>query len=346
LVPKLFFLLSGEHKTLPFAELKAILETEDIPYKELQTLSQVLRLNTTVDAVEPVRGRAALTRICCQELFYCQASFAEIVRAMQSVSLDNFLQQSESFVVRVRRVGEAARNLISMDLERKLGELVLNKVKGAKVNIKQPKKTFFGTLTDSSFLFGLKLAEIAPTPFMQRRPRKRPFFHPSAMPAKLARCMVNLAMPKRGDLVLDPFCGTGSFLIEAGLLGCRVLGFDAKRRMVRGSSRNLRFFNVEFEGLGVADAKHLPLMKFDCIVTDPPYGRSASTLGYTTRQIIQDFLVMSGDRVAKGQRICTAAPKTVHISEIAETLGFKHVQSHFVYVHRSLTREIVVLEKA
>jgi len=345
-VPLFFFLLSGEHETLPFAELKAILETEGIVYEEVQTLPQILRLDAVVDAVKTVEGRAALTRVCCQELFCCKASFTEIVKAMQSVTLENILNSDENFVVRVRRVGEAARNLVGMDLERKLGELILNKVKGAKVNLKQPQKTFFGTITDDSFLFGLKLAEISPTPFMQRRPRKRPFFHPSAMPAKLARCMVNLAKPNRGDLVLDPFCGTGSFLIEAGLLGCRVLGFDAKKRMVRGSLRNLRFFNVDCEGLMVADAKYLPLMKVDCIVTDPPYGRSASTMGYTTGQIIQDFLAMSSDRIAKRKRICMAAPKTVHISEIAETLGLKHVQSHFVYVHRSLTREIVVLENA
>lgn len=344
-MPLLFFLLSGEHKTLPFAELKAILETEGIVYKEMKILSQVLRLNTATDAVEVVKRRAALTRICCKELFFCKPSFTEIVKAMQHVMLDNLLQPDESFVVRVRRVGEAARNLVGMDLERKLGELIINKIKGTKVNLKQPQKTFFGTITDNNFLFGLKLAEISPTPFMQRRPRKRPFFHPSAMPAKLARCMVNLARPKKGDLLIDPFCGTGSFLIEAGLLDCRVLGFDAKKRMVRGSLRNLKFFNIEYEGLAVADAKYLPLKGVDCIVTDPPYGRSASTMGHTTKQIIQDFLAISSDRITKRKRICIAAPKMVNVGDMAKTLGLKHVQSHFVYVHRSLTREIAVLEK-
>ncbi len=312
----------------------------------MQTLTQVLRLNTTVDAIKTVKAKAALTRICCRELLICRASLVEIVKTTQSVSLETLLQPAESFVVRVRRIGETARNLDSMALERKLGELILNKVKEAKVNLNNPQKTFFGTITDDNFLLGLKLAEISPTPFMERRPRKRPFFHPSAMPAKLARCMVNLAKPKKGDLLLDPFCGTGSFLVEAGLLGCRVLGFDAKRHMVRGSLRNLRFFNIEYDGLAVADAKHLPLKKVDCIVTDPPYGRSASTMGFTTKQIIRDFLAMSSDRIGRGQRICMAAPKTVQVDGIAEELGLKHVQSHFVYVHRSLTREIAVLEKA
>jgi tRNA G10 N-methylase Trm11 len=40
-----------------------------------------------------------------------------------------------------------------------------------------------------------------------------------------------------------------------------------------------------------------------------------------------------------------AAPQTTKIAEVGEGAGFKHVESHFVYVHGSLTREIVVFEK-
>ncbi len=345
-MPPFFFFLSGEHETLPFAELEAILGTERIAYKKLQKLPQLFRLDTTVDSIQIIKERAALTRVCCQELVYSEAYLSEIVKATQSTSLEESIQRGESFVVRVRRVGNAARNLTSIGLERKLGELILSKVKGAKVDLKKPQKTFFGVITDKSFLLGLKLAEIFPTPFMQRRPRRRPFFHPSAMPAKLARCMVNLAKPQKNDLFLDPFCGTGSFLIEAGLLGCKVLGSDAKRHMVKGSLRNLKFFGLKCEGLLVADAKHLPLKEVDCITTDPPYGRSASTMGCTTKDIIQEFLAVAIDKILRRKCICTAAPKTVHVGQIAEKIGFKHVQSHFVYVHRNLTREIVVLERA
>ncbi len=345
-MPKLFFLFSGEHKTLPFAELKSILEAEGKSYEELQTLPQVMQLDSSVDAVGAVKERAALTRICCKQLFCCGASRGEIIKTAQSVSFDSVLEQDESFAVRVHRVGEAARNLAVMDLERKLGELVLNMVKGSKVNLRRPQKTLFGTITDDVFFLGLKLAEISPTPFMERQPRKRPFFHPSAMPAKLARCMVNLARPRSGDMLVDPFCGTGTFLVEAGLLGCRVLGFDAKKHMLKGCLQNLRFFSVKPEGVAVADAKHLPFAKVDCIVTDPPYGRSSSTLGYTTEQIVQDFLTEATDALARGQRICIAAPKTVPISGMTEMLNLEHVQSHLVYVHRSLTRKIAVLEKA
>jgi len=264
---------------------------------------------------------------------------------MRSVSLEGFIEQGESFAARVRRIRGATPLLVGVELERKLGELILNKVKKTKVNLTAPQKTFFGILTDNRFLLGLKMAEISPKPFVERRPRKRPFFHPTAMPAKLARCMVNLAQPKVGDLVLDPFCGTASILVEAWLIGCRVTGFDVQPRMVRGSLQNLLHYGVKPEGIAVADARHPPMAKVDCIVTDPPYGRSATTLGWSARQIVEDFLSAAEDVLPRGRRICMASPKSIRIGKIGRELGFNHVESHFVYVHRSLTREIAVFER-
>jgi tRNA (guanine10-N2)-dimethyltransferase len=208
-----------------------------------------------------------------------------------------------------------------------------------------PQKTFFGVLTDKKFIFGLKTAEIPTKPFSERSPQKRPVFHPTAMHAKLARTMANLAQPKNGDLVLDPFCGTAGILTEAGLLGCRVLGFDAKPHMLRGGLQNLLYYGIEPEGMVMADARHPPVSRVDCIVTDPPYGRSASTLGMTTRHIVEDFLAAVGDAVPKGNRICMASPKTIKLVEAGEDAGFKHEESHFVYVHGSLTREIAVFKR-
>jgi len=46
----------------------------------------------------------------------------------------------------------------------------------------------------------------------------------------------------------------------------------------------------------------------------------------------------------KGRRICMASPKSIKIGKIGEELGLRHTESHFVYVHRSLTREIAVFE--
>jgi len=345
-VAKLFFLLSGEHQTLPVSEVQAILEAEGYNYRILENLTQVLRLEADPDSVKVIKFRSALTRICCQEMFHCGASLSEILANLRSASLDEFIEGEESFAVRVRRVKGVTPELGGVELERKLGEQILETVKTTKVNLSNPQKTFFGVLTDSRFIFGLKTAEIIPKPFYERRPRRRPVFHPTAMPAKLARAMVNLAQPRKGELVLDPFCGTGGILVEAGLIGCRVLGFDAKPHMLRGGLKNILHYGIKPEGVAIADARYPPVAEVDRIVTDPPYGRSASTLGTSTRLIVEDFLSAVGDKIPRGRRICMAAPKTVKIEDAGEEAGFKHIESHFVYVHRSLTREIAVFERS
>ena len=308
-------------------------------------MTQVLRVETDVNSIKPVMFRSAMTRVCATELFNCDAKVADIFNRIHSTPIEPIVERGESFVVRIRRIRGSAPRLDRGELERKLGELILNKVKGTRVNLKNPQKTFFGVLTDNKLIFGLKMGEVLPKPFVERRPRKRPFFHPTAMKAKLARCMVNLAQPKAGELVLDPFCGTATMLIEASLIGCRVVGFDVKRRMIEGSLRNLLHYNVIPEGLAVADARHLPAVRADCIVTDPPYGRSATTLGWSTKQIMKKFLPSVEDMLPRGRRICTASPKSIRVGNLGREMGFKHVESHLVYIHRSLTREIAVFER-
>ncbi|MEM3578782.1 MAG: TRM11 family methyltransferase [Candidatus Bathyarchaeia archaeon] len=342
---RLFFLLSGEHETLPAAELKAILEAEGYVYTVLEKLDQVLRVQANIKCVETVKNRAALTRLCALELFTCKAEPSEAVKALRSVNLGEFLKEGEDFAVRIKHVKSHAKHVDGMTLERLLGEIILNLIEKAKVNLQVPQKTFTGILTDNKLVFGLKLADVPPKPFMERRPKNKPFFHPSAMPPKLARCMVNLAKPKKGDLVFDPFCGTGSILIEAALIGCRVLGADIQRRMVKGSRANFAHFGITSEGLIVADAKNPPVKAIDCVVADPPYGKSATTLKRTTKQIIEECLNAVHDMLGKGGHVCMAAPKTVGISQIGKALGYKHMESHMVYIHRSLTREIAVFKK-
>jgi tRNA (guanine10-N2)-dimethyltransferase len=344
-VAKLFFFLSGEHETLPTSELMVILEAEGHAFQVPEKLDQVLRLEAELECIEAIKRRAAYTRICGLELFNCESETSKIANAMRFISLDKILEDGETFAVRVKHVKNYASKIDGMTLEGKLGKLILSGGTNARVHLKNPDKTFLGILTDKRFIFGLKLAEILPKPFVERRPRRKPFFHPSAMSAKLTRCMVNLAKPKAGELVFDPFCGTGTTLIEAALIGCHVLGLDIKRRMVRGSLKNLAYFNINPEGVILADARDPQITKVDCVVTDPPYGRSATTLRRTTKQIVEDVLMACNSMLQKGRRICIAAPKSLNIGLVGDALGYRHLESHFVYVHRSLTREIAVFEK-
>jgi tRNA (guanine10-N2)-dimethyltransferase len=345
-VPKLFFLLSGENESLPAAEIKAILETEGYTYANVEEFDQVLRLEAELECVRVVPVRSAYTRVCAQELFVSNAIMGDITKIAAGTDFKSVLKPGESFVVRINRIKNYADQAINtMVLEVELGKQILGATEGTRVNLKNPDKTFIGIITDEKLVLGLKLTDITSKTFSERRPRKKPFFHPSAMPSKMARCMVNLAHVKADSVLLDPFCGTGTSLIEATYIGCRAVGIDAQKRMILGTRKNLRFFNIEAEGLVLADSRKIPLFKVDSIVTDPPYGRSSSTLKSTTKQLVQEVLASSYELLGVGQRICIASPKTLNVTRLGAELGFRHVESHFAYVHRSLTREIAVFEK-
>jgi tRNA (guanine10-N2)-dimethyltransferase len=345
-VAKLFFLLSGEFESLSFAELKAILEAEGYAYTVTEKLDQTARLEADVESVTQVHRRSAYTRICALELFTCPADNDAIAEAVNSVDFKTILGEGATFEVRIRRIKEYSTKDATMALESLLGKLILQNAKHAKVNLTKPDKTFFGILTNGKLVFGVKLAEIQPKPFVERRPRKKPFFHPSAMNSKLARCMVNLAHAQEGEYLLDPFCGTGTTIIEAALIGVRAIGIDVQRRMAEGAKRNLKHFGLVAEAVIIADARRLPLTRVSCIVTDPPYGKSATTLKSNTKAIVEGVLTSACELLGKGQRICIASPKTIGIQAIGTTLGYRHLESHFAYVHRTLTREVAVFEKA
>ena len=66
--------------------------------------------------------------------------------------------------------------------------------------------------------------------FVARVPKNKPKRHPAMLKPKLARLLVNLTGAKKQ--LLDPFCGTGSILIEAGVLGLKPLGSDIDPKMI------------------------------------------------------------------------------------------------------------------
>ncbi len=61
------------------------------------------------------------------------------------------------------------------------------------------------------------------------------------MPPKLAQMMINFAKPEKETAIYDPFCGTGTVLMEGILRGNPVIGSDLKNRLVDGAKKNLHW---------------------------------------------------------------------------------------------------------
>ncbi|OGY36314.1 MAG: hypothetical protein A3E36_00160 [Candidatus Andersenbacteria bacterium RIFCSPHIGHO2_12_FULL_45_11b] len=66
------------------------------------------------------------------------------------------------------------------------------------------------------------------------------------LPPKLAQIMINLSQPSTGTIIYDPFCGMGTILQEAWLMGFSAIGSDASERMVTASEKNLDYLAQQF----------------------------------------------------------------------------------------------------
>jgi len=103
------------------------------------------------------------------------------------------------------------------------------------------------------------------------------------LPPKLAQIMINLAGLQPGDTLLDPFCGSGTILQEAALLGAsKVIGIDNAPQAIKNSQDNWAWFaqrwrvntSAEFRLGEATKVSQILSSKINRIVTEPYLGPS------------------------------------------------------------------------
>ena len=153
----------------------------------------------------------------------------------------------------------------------------------------------------------------------------------------MARSIVNISLVAEGDRFLDPFCGTGGVLIEAGLVGATVTGGDMDAFMVRGTRRN-----IPGAGLFLAGAGNLPIKDstVDAVATDLPYGQSSSIMAEGLESLYTQSLEEIRRVLKPGRRAVIVTHRDIRAiaSQIMDLCEF-----HEQRVHKSLTRRIMVL---
>ncbi len=103
------------------------------------------------------------------------------------------------------------------------------------------------------------------------------------MPPKLARIMINISGANKNDILLDPFCGCGTILQEALLLGLqKIVGSDVSsnavnktkinikwlREKYRINDRKIRIFEMDILNI----SRELKENSVDVVVTEPYLG--------------------------------------------------------------------------
>lgn len=72
------------------------------------------------------------------------------------------------------------------------------------------------------------------------RPKRK--IEEGMIPLKLAKIMINLAKVSKSGLILDPFCGSGTILQEAILMGYKkIVGTDLNEEAVENAKKNIKW---------------------------------------------------------------------------------------------------------
>ncbi len=350
-------ILSQENRTLPKAELLARLEILGINYEVIDEYPGVINLevDATRDQIVSLGSHLGYTHEVLETI--SRTTPDKLQEDIKEIEWKDHVK--DSFKLRVKRMGNGFVDKNSIEYH--IGGYIKEYTRKP-VNLDNPKHTIKLVYTDpvletneykESRVVGYNkiiVCELIVVQdkkhFFDNKPHKRPYFHPGSMSPKLALCMVNLARVHENDVVLDPFCGTGGILIEAGYLDARLIGSDTEKCMYEGTKLNLE--NEGFENFDVfwEDARKLKLdTPVDAVAMDPPYGISTTLGGDDTRELYRDALVNISTLLKDDGFICMASPHYIDLDEIVEQTPLSIEQQHSIRMHKSLTRIITVLYK-
>jgi len=341
---EIIFILSGEHETLPESEVTACLEAEktdfNIKFQDCGIL--ILEINEKdYNLINTLGKRFAYVHEVCKLLF--KTSHKNLKKDVEKYPWEKLIEKD--YAVRVKR-SDPESKVNSIKMEQEIGGLIKGRLgESVNVNLENP-ATFIRTIIlDDSILITSRIFKVPKKHFYELKPHKRPFFYPGSMSPKLARGMCNLSRIKKGSIVLDPFCGTGGILIEAGIIGAEVIGIDIDEKMVEGTVKNLEYCGIKDYDVFKGDARNIELQfKVDAVVTDPPYGISASTAGVQSKKIYEDALFSMQGVIKEDGYICMATPHYLDIDTLISHTKFKIIEQYEIRMHKSLTRVISVLQ--
>ncbi len=356
---KYIFVLSGDYLDLAKEEVISLFDA-----KKFKVTGNLLIADIKCDEneIKITSQRLALTKSIYRLLFECKSD--ELIHSMKKFEW-KFVYKG-SFCIRISnpKINEKNKKIKNHKIsftEKYLAKYVWDSVSNPKVDLENPKTRIEFFIAGSKVYCGLGI-KVMKNKFESRKAHLRPFTHPSSLHPKLSRALVNISGINNEDILLDPFCGTGGFLIEAGLMGIKIIGCDISKSMAKGCKENLQHFNIR--NFKIINKNALQInQKLDYVVTDLPYGLNSNVyLRYNKKSIYKNSNKINLKLKQKNQirnieifylrflkklksvlrkKAVIIFPNFVDYRKLIKNSKFIIEKEFSIPVHRSLTRKIV-----
>ena len=330
------FEISKEHITLPKSEIFSSLKAYEIDFNILESNDDViiLKVDATSKIIKNFSARLSYTNFVDEFLFSSLPSLKNIKKN----SLYYKINLNGTIAIKYKN---RSNKVDSQPIIKTLAGIY---TKNRTVDLENPDIEIRVLITDKKVYVGLKIAEINKSQYEERKVQNRPFFSPISLHPKLARALVNISSIKEGEILLDPFCGTGGLLIEAGLIGAKIIGSDIEEKMINGCKKTLDFYKINNYKLFCSDIGEVNkfISKVDAIVTDLPYGKSTTTKG-EKMDLLYERAFESMSKLLKDKRFAVIGLSDKKYISIGQKY-FRLVETHILKVHKSLERYFIVFE--
>ncbi len=313
-MPQSFFVVSGENVELARDEVIAISKSYDTK-TSYKTDTRLVITNSTIPW-NKISQRATFVRTAGKVASTFSDLFSE-----EDLSL---FHRPETFACRA--INLTSKKLDLSEIEKTTGAAIKH-ASGAKVSLSNPELVIYLIFTDSQSYLGYTTRTTEPP-----RPNKV-IKSSSELHWKLSRAMVNLSGLNENETLCDPFCGSGTILLEAESMGIHSIGIDFDEKMCSIAKKNLSSngFNSKIINAGYEYLQKIR-EKIDGVVTDLPYG-TASKSSQSPKKLVRDFISI----LPKKKKIAVMYKKGT-----VDQIELNPAKKYDIYRHKSLTRVIAV----
>jgi tRNA (guanine10-N2)-dimethyltransferase len=334
---RVLFELSKEYKILPNKEIISCLNAEKIKYKIIELTDDYLVISTNVktSVVKNLSERLSLTYYIYDLLFSCPIEIGNF----KKIAINNPIHLDGSIAIKYRN---RSNHIDSQSIIHQLADVY---TKDRIVNLSNPDIEIRALITDSKLNVGVKICKINRGQFEDRKVQHRPYFSPISLHPKIARTLVNISEINTEDRLLDPFCGTGGILLEAGLMGIKVIGSDIEEEMIAGCKKTFDFYKIKNYELFCSDIGDINkyINNIDVVVTDFPYGKATTTKGEDKIELYKRAFSSIHNILSNGNKAVIGVSDK-NIIPLGENY-FSLIDEYKIRVHRSLTRYFIVYQK-
>ncbi len=256
-MPKQYFFEAGSFQDLSFAELNSVFNTFGIPKDSIYRFSDrifILRSNNISEDI-------------VKKIFSRLGGFVRVGYILEQIDtfLDDQIREKSKITFGISIVG--MHNSQDHIFLRKLAGEIKDELKRSNISsryISPPRKEFelnaAQVLRNDILRKGFELCilknekeemygctmDVQDVDGFAARDFDKPYtdIKMGTLPPKLARMMINLTGLKEG-IVWDPFCGSGTILMESAVLGFDILGSDIDPNALQYSDENIKWLDTK-----------------------------------------------------------------------------------------------------